>query len=64
MPPAEVSKALGNAVNPLTNTLPSERADKTVAIHGAHGAYVGEGFPPVPTKVAAKIQQGEFIEIR
>ena len=55
MPPAEVNKALGNGINPPTNTLPSERADKTVAIHGAHGAYVGEAFPPVAAKVAAKM---------
>jgi len=27
------------------------------------GAYIGEGFPPVPAKLASKIRQGDFIEM-
>ena len=30
---------------------------------GSQGVYVGEGLPPVPTKLAAKIKRGEFIEM-
>lgn len=32
-------------------------------VSGSQGVYVGEGLPPVPTKLAAKIQQGEFVEL-
>ena len=27
------------------------------------GVYLGEGLPPVPDKLAAKIRRGEFIEM-
>ena len=27
------------------------------------GVYVGEGLPPVPAKVAAKIRQGDFVDM-
>ena len=30
---------------------------------GSQGVYVGEGLPPVPTKLAAKIKWGELIEM-
>ena len=60
MTSAEVGKVLGVDLNPLLNSLPSGSADKLVVIDGSHGAYVGEGFPPVPAKVAAKIRQGDF----
>ena len=60
---AEVNKVLGTTLNPLLNSLPLGSADKTVVIDGSHNAYVGEGFPPVPAKVAAKIRQGKFFEM-
>lgn len=30
---------------------------------GSEGEYIGDGLPPVPAKVAAKIRKGEFIEM-
>ena len=27
------------------------------------GVYLGEGLPPVPDKLAAKIRKGEFVEM-
>ena len=29
----------------------------------AGGVYMGEGIPPVPAKLAAKIRQGEFVDM-
>ena len=29
----------------------------------SEGVYVGDGLPPVPVKLAAKIRKGEFVEI-
>ena len=29
----------------------------------SQGVYVGEGLPPVPAKLAAKIRQGDFVEM-
>ena len=29
----------------------------------SEGEYVGDGLPPVPAKVAAKIRRGEFVEM-
>ena len=29
----------------------------------ARGAYIGEGLPPVPARLAAKIRQWEYIEM-
>ena len=31
--------------------------------HGSGGVYVGDGLPPVPAKLAAKIRRGEFVEM-
>ena len=53
----------GSRTQPLLNPLPLGSADKTVVIDGSHGAYVGDGFPPVPAKVAAKVRQGDFVEM-
>ena len=55
-PPAKemsVAAMLANLL-PLTNSslqLPSE------------GVYVGDGIPPVPAKLAAKIRRGEFVDM-
>ena len=44
----------------LANLLPSANAELTQV---SEGVYVGDGLPPVPAKLAAKIQKGEFIEM-
>ena len=53
--PAEVSIAAK-----LANLLPSANAELTPV---SEGVYVGDGLPPVPAKLAAKIRKGEFVEM-
>lgn len=43
----------------LTNLLPMANVALSA---GSGGIYVGNGLPPVPLKLAAKIRRGEFIE--
>lgn len=43
----------------LTNLLPMANVALSA---GSGGIYVGNGLPPVPVKLAAKICRGEFIE--
>ena len=44
----------------LANLLPSANAELAPV---SEGVYVGNGLPPVPAKLAAKIQKGEFVEM-
>ena len=44
----------------LANLLPSANAELTPI---SEGVYVGDSLPPVPAKLAAKIQKGEFVEM-
>ena len=45
----------------LANLLPSANAELAPV---SEGVYVGDGLPPVPAKLAAKIRKGEFVEMR
>ena len=49
------SKTANNQYNPPNIELE--------ALLDTRGVYVGEGFPPVPAKLAAKIRQGDFIRM-
>ena len=53
--PARVSVAAK-----LANLLPSANAELAPV---SEGVYVGDGFPPLPVKLAAKIRKGEFVEM-
>ena len=44
----------------LANLLPSANAELAPC---SDGVYVGDGLPPVPAKLAAKIRKGEFVEM-
>ena len=44
----------------ITNLLPYAGGSLTMP---SAGVYLGEGIPPVPDKLAAKIRRGEYIEI-
>ena len=44
----------------MTNLLPLAHSSYRTS---SEGVYLGEGVPPVPDKLAAKIQKGEFVEI-
>ena len=51
----------GDSVSALmANLLPQAT---TSLANVAHGVYVGEGMPPVPTKIASKIRRGEFVDM-
>ena len=57
-----MSKVLAGAsiAAKLANLLPSANAELAPV---SEGVYVGDGLPPVPTKLAAKIRKGEFVEM-
>lgn len=57
-PPTAASVAASVAAK-LTNLLPMANVALSA---GSGGIYVGNGLPPVPVKLAAKIRRGEFIE--
>ena len=44
----------------MANLLPQANSGLST---GSQGVYVGEGLPPVPTKLTAKIKWGKFIEM-
>ena len=44
----------------LANLLPSANAELAPV---SEGVYIGDGLPPAPTKLAAKIRKGEFVEM-
>ncbi len=44
----------------LANLLPSASSALTQSVEGV---YMGEGVPPVPVKLAARIRRGEYIEM-
>ena len=44
----------------LANLLPSANAELAPC---SDGVYIGDGLPPVPAKLAAKIRKGEFVEM-
>ena len=49
-----------SAAAKLANLLPM--ANSTLST-GSGGVYVGDGLPPFPAKLAAKIRRGEFVEM-
>ena len=59
-PGSSVSTTGGSVAALMANLLP--QANSGLA-SGSQGVYVGEGLPPVPTKLAAKIRRGEFVEM-
>lgn len=54
------SLGAGTSTSSITNLLP-------LAHHSlqspSEGVYLGDGIPPVPEKLAAKIRRGEFVEM-
>ena len=65
LPPSKPDTAnglLGNGAETLLSSLPLGTLHKTSAAD-SHDTYVGEGFPPVPAKLASKICHGDFIEM-
>ena len=50
----------GKSTSALANQLPL--AHRSLQ-RPAEGVYLGDGIPPVPEKIAAKIRKGEFIEM-
>ena len=59
-PGTGVSTARGSVAALMANLLPQANSDLA---SGCQGVYVGEGLPQVPTKLAAKIRRGEFVEM-
>ena len=59
-PGTGVSTVGGSVAALMANLLP--QANSGLA-SGCQGVYVGKGLPPVPIKLAAKIRQGEFVEM-
>ena len=60
----ETSRSLGSGVTLPLSSLPVVPLETPRRASGdTHGAYVGEGFPPAPAKLASKIRQGDFTEI-
>ena len=50
----------GDSASAITNLLPMAH----YSLHrSTEGVYVGDGIPPVPEKIAAKIRKGEFVEM-
>ena len=59
--PAPNPGATGDSVTALlTNLLPQAN---TGLASGVQGVYVGEGLPPVPAKLAAKIRRGAYVDM-
>ena len=59
--PAPNPGAAGDSVTALlTNLLPQAN---TGLASGVQGVYVGEGLPPVPAKLAAKIRRGAYVNM-
>ena len=50
----------GTSTSTLANLLPLAHPSLQ---RPAKGVYLGDGIPPVPEKIAAKIRKGEFIEM-
>lgn len=50
----------GSTTATMTNLLPLAHSSLRTA---SEGVYLGEGVPPVPDKLAAKIRKGEFVEM-
>ena len=55
-----VSTAGGSVATLMANLHPQANLG---LVTGSQGVYIGEGLPPVPTKLTAKIKRGKFIKM-
>jgi len=60
-PDRNVTTATDNPVVPISSQ--GGNLNKELPMGYVGGICVGEGLPPVPEKLAAKIRRGEFIEM-